>query len=327
MRNFVLGLSCLTVASMLAMPVSAQQFAPKKPECIAGAAPGGGWDFVCRTTAKVMFDLGLVKERIQVVNMTGGGGGVAYAHVANERADDDNLIVAASKSVSMRLAQGAYPGNTMQDVRWLAAFGAEYGAIAVAANSDIRTLDDLVASLKDDPRSIAFSGGSSVGGNDHLKILKLAKVAGIEDLRQMKYVAFSGGGEAITQLLAGSVQAISSDFSEIMGFVESGDVRIIAVLSPERLAAFDQFPTAKEQGYDVTGLNWRGLYVPRNMSDEAYGFWLDTVRRMTASDEFRDLLVSAGIEPLSLFDADADALVASDIEETQALSRELGLMN
>lgn len=326
MNSIAKALGLAVSLAFASAPLQAQAFEPSKPQCLAGAAPGGGWDFVCRTVAKTMFDLDLVKQRIQVVNMTGGGGGVAYAHVANERAEDDDLLLAVSKSSSMRLAVGAYPGNTKDDVRWLSIFGAEYGALAVSKDSDIQSLDDLMAKIKEDPRAVAFSGGSAVGGNDHLKVLKLAQNAGVEDVRQLKYVAFSGGGEAITQLLAGSVQVISSDFSEVLGFVESGDVRIISVMSPERLEGFDQFPTAIEQGYDVVGLNWRGLAVPKNMSSDAYNYWLDTAKAMTESDEFKKLLLDAGIAPLYLFDEEADAVVAEDINETQALAKELGLM-
>lgn len=110
----------------------AQDFQPESPECIAPANPGGGWDFICRTTAKYLFDLGLIEDSMQVTNMTGGGGGVAFAHTVKERNDDDNLIVAASMSTSARIAQGVFEGATKEDVHWLATFGAEYGAIAVA---------------------------------------------------------------------------------------------------------------------------------------------------------------------------------------------------
>src|SRR5210317_2331077 len=77
-------------------------------ECIAPANPGGGWDFTCRQIGKIMYDIGAVKDPIQVTNMAGAGGGLAYAHVVNERNDDGDLIVAASTATATRLAQNAY---------------------------------------------------------------------------------------------------------------------------------------------------------------------------------------------------------------------------
>lgn len=72
--------------------------------------------------------------------MSGAGGGVGFAQFVNDRNDDNNLIVAASNGTTSRLAQGAYPGSSPNDVEWLATFGAEYGAIAVAADPEFKNL-------------------------------------------------------------------------------------------------------------------------------------------------------------------------------------------
>ena len=190
---------------------------------------------------------------MQVTNLAGGGGGVAYAAVVNKRGDDNDLIVAASSATATRLAQGAYPGNTMDQVRWVGAIGADYGVIAVAAKSPIKDLKELMAQMKEKPSSIAVAGGSAVGGWDHLKVLIAANAAGISDVRKVKYIAFNGGGEAVTQLLAGSVQAFSGDISEAKGFVDSGDIRVVAVLSPERLEGeYAAFPDGKRAGHRCT---------------------------------------------------------------------------
>lgn len=318
------------VAAIAAMTgvsgASAQNFQPENPECIAPSNPGGGWDFICRTTAKFLHDLEIIEDTMQVTNMSGGGGGVGFAHVSNERNEDNNLIVAASNGTTSRLAQGAYPDASPDDVRFLATFGAEYGAIAVAADSEIDGLKELMDMVKANPRSIAWSGGSAVGGYDHIKPLLLAKAAGVEDVRQLKYVAFDGGGEAMAALLSNSVQVLSSDFSEIRGFVESGDVRIIAVLAPERLTGNDQFPTAKEQGFDVVGANWRGLYMPRGASEEAYDFWTNAIKKMTEDEGFRQQLLGAGIEPFNNFGKDMDAFVKDNIAQITRISKEIGII-
>lgn len=177
-------------------------FESERPFCIAPSAAGGGWDFTCRQTGKVLQDLKLIGSTMQVSNLAGGGGGVAYAEVVNKHKKENDLIVAASSATTTRLAQRGYPGNTMDQVRWLGAVGADYRVIGVAADSPINSLPEQV---KADPRSIAFAGGSAVGGWDHLKVLMTVREVGVEDIRQVKYVAFMGGGEAITQLLSGSV--------------------------------------------------------------------------------------------------------------------------
>ncbi|WP_458789792.1 Bug family tripartite tricarboxylate transporter substrate binding protein [Yoonia sp. MH D7] len=321
----------LTLAALIvgasALSASAQEFTPENPECIAPAAPGGGWDFTCRQVGKTMQDQGLIAKTMQVVNLAGGGGGVAYAEVVNKRNESDDLIVAASTATATRLAQGAYPGNTMSEVRWLASIGADYGVIAVAADSEIADLTGLLDAMKNDPSSISVAGGSAVGGWDHLKVLIAANAYGIEDVRSVKYIAFDGGGEAVTQLLAGSVQAFTGDVSEAKGFVESGDIRVLAVLAPERLEGdFAQYPTAREQGVDAIGANWRGFYAPGGMSDEAYDGWVSKIATLYASDEWKEVMASNGIAPLDLQGPAFQEFVAESIAQIETISRNIGII-
>lgn len=310
-----------------ALGAQAQGFTPENPECIAPANPGGGWDFTCRQVGKSLQDLGLLNKTVQVVNLAGGGGGVAFAEVVNKRNDDNDLIVAASSATATRLAQGAYPGNTMDQVRWVASVGADYGVIAVAADSPIKTLPELLDKIKNDPTTVSVAGGSAVGGWDHLKVLIAANAYGITDVRSVKYIAFDGGGEAVTQLLAGSVQAFTGDISEAKGFVDSGDIRVLAVLAPERLPGeFDKFPTAKEQGVDAIGANWRGFYAPGGMSDGAYNSWVSKISDLYASDEWKQVMAANGLAPLSLQGEDFQAFVAKSVAQIQQISRDIGII-
>ncbi|WP_170349510.1 MULTISPECIES: Bug family tripartite tricarboxylate transporter substrate binding protein [Ruegeria] len=296
-------------------------------ECIAPANPGGGWDFTCRQVGKSLQDLGLIDQTMQVVNLAGGGGGVAFAEVVNKRGEDNELIVAASAATATRLAQGAYPGNTMDQVRWLAAIGADYGVIAVAADSPVNTLPELLDQIKADPTAVSVAGGSAVGGWDHLKVLIAANAYGIDDVRSVKYIAFDGGGEAVTQLLAGSVQAFTGDISEAKGFVDSGDIKVIAVLAPERLPGeFADFPTAKEQGIDAIGANWRGFYAPGGMTDDAYGDWVGKIGDLYASDEWKEVMAANGLAPLDLQGADFQNFVAESVGQIQTISKEIGII-
>lgn len=323
-RRAVVAAAILT---MSAFSASAQDFSPTNPECIAPADPGGGWDFTCRQVGKALQDLDLIPSTMQVVNLSGGGGGVAYAEVVNKRGDDNDLIVAASSATSTRLAQGAFPGNTMDQVRWLASVGADYGVIAVAADSEMETLPDLLDQIKADPTTISIAGGSAVGGWDHLKVLIAANAYGIDDVRAIKYIAFDGGGEAVTQLLAGSVQAFTGDLSEAKGFVQSGDIKVLAVLAPERLSGdFADFPTATEQGVEAIGANWRGFYAPGGMSDEAYAYWVDQIAALYASDEWKQVMETNGLAPLDLQGEEFQAFVSDSVSQIEQISKDIGII-
>lgn len=295
-------------------------------ECIAPANPGGGWDFTCRQIGRIMTELGLVPNMVQVTNLAGAGGGVAYTQVVSKRGSDPEVFVAASSSTTTRLAQNAFAGATADQVRWVGSIGGDPGVIVVAQDSPFQTLNDLVEAVKADPSSVAFAGGSAVGGYDHLKVLMLLNEAGFEDMRAIKYIGLDGGADAITQTVGGFAQAMTGDLSEITGFIRSGDVRPIAVLSEERVAGFDDVPTAKEQGIDSVSMNWRGVYVPKDISDEDYDKWVDMLRQVGESEQWQAVMAENGLESYALFGDEFEAFVNQSIADVQDISREIGLV-
>ncbi len=295
-------------------------------ECIAPANPGGGWDFTCRSIGKIMFDIGAVDAPIQVTNMAGGGGGLAFSHVVNERNDDADLIVAASSATATRLAQNAYGGATSDQVRFLGAIGADPGVIVVANDSPHQSLTDLIDAIKADPSSVTFAGGSAAGGFDHLKVLMALGRAGFDDVRAVKYIGVDGGADAITQTIGGFTQAMTGDISEVVGFLKSGDVRVLASFTEERIPGFEDIPTAKEQGIDVVAVNWRGLYVPKGISDDDYQKWSDALAQVGASDAWAEQMAANGLAPFNRVGDDFQAYVDGVIGEIQTLSREIGVI-
>ena len=309
----------------LATPLLA--FEAGNTECIAPANPGGGWDFTCRQVGKALYDLKLVPGPVKVTNMAGAGGGVAYGYVISKRGDDANLLVAASTSTTTRLAQDKFPGMDKDMVKWIGTLGADYGIIAVGKDSPFQTLADFMTALKTDPSQVAIGGGSAVGGWDHFKVLIAAKAAGIKNLNKVKYIAFQGGGEAITQVLGGHIQAYTGDVSEVQGHLESGGIRILAVLSEERLPGdMSEIPTALEQGVDAVCPNWRGFYVPKDISDDAYNYWSDSMETLYKSAEWKEIMTNNGLMPFFKKGADFDAFVAKQVSDIRELSKELGII-
>ena len=295
-------------------------------ECIAPANPGGGWDFTCRQIGKILFDIGEVDAPVQVTNMAGGGGGLAYSHVVNERADDADLIVAASSATTTRLAQNAFGGMTADQVRFVGAIGADPGVIVVAADSPMNSLNDMIEAIKAEPGSVAFAGGSAAGGFDHLKVLQVLKAGGFDDIRAVKYIGVDGGADAITQTVGGFTQAMTGDMSEVVGFLQSGEVKALAVLTEERVPGFEDIPTAMEQGIDVVAVNWRGLYVPKNISDDAFNAWADKLAAVAASDEWKEAMAANGLAPFTKVGGDFQSWVDSVVASTVELSKEIGVI-
>jgi len=319
----------MAVMLMVLVGMAAQGYAFEagNTECIAPANPGGGWDFTCRQVGKTLYDLKLVPGPVKVTNMAGAGGGVAYGYVISKRGDDPNLLIAASTSTTTRLAQNKFPGMNKDMVRWVGALGADYGIIAVSKDSPYKNLGDFMAAIKKDPSKVSIGGGSAVGGWDHFKVLIAAKAAGVKNLNRIKYIAFQGGGEAITQLLGGHIQAYTGDVSEVQGHFEAGSIRILAVLSEERLpGAMSSVPTAVEQGVDAVCPNWRGFYVPKNISDDAYNYWANAMDTLYKSPEWKKIMADNGLMPFFKNGKVFEAFVAKQVGDIHDLSKELGII-
>jgi putative tricarboxylic transport membrane protein len=295
-------------------------------ECIAPASPGGGWDFTCRQIGKIMFDIGAVDQPVQVTNMSGAGGGLAYNHVVAERNDDADLIVAASSATTTRLAQNAYAGMTADRVRFVGAIGADPGVIVVAKDSKFNNLGDLVNAIKANPGSVSFAGGSATGGFDHMKPLMILQRAGFTDIRKVKYISLDNGADAITQTIGGFTQAMTGDMSEVVGFLKAGEIRVLAVLTEERIPGFEDIPTAREQGFDVVAVNWRGLYIPRGVSDDTFNLWAGRLQKVADSAEWKQAMAANGLAPFTKVGGDFQSYIDGLVAEVRKLSKELGVI-
>lgn len=294
-------------------------------ECIAPSNPGGGWDFTCRTIGRILTELDLVDGNVQVTNMPGGVGAVTFAMVASERPADAELIVATSTVGITQIAQGRYPAP-LDSMRYLAMLGADVGVIAVDDESPIQSLAELNEIMVNDPTSIVTAGSSGAGGWDHIRLLMVADAAGLENLSDLRWVQFDGGTDAVTQMMGGQIDVVSTDMGEIAGFVESGDIRILAALSDEPIPAFPDIPTAASQGVDVTGYNWRGLYTGGEVTDEEYAAWVEKLETLYNSEEWQTAATESGLVPIWRGGDEFETFVREQAQIMEDISRDIGII-
>lgn len=300
---------------------------PKRPECIAPASPGGGFDLTCKLAQSALLDGKHLSSPMRVTYMPGGIGAVAYNSVVAQRSSDPGTITAFSTGSLLNLAQGKFGRYDETAVKWLAAVGTSYGAIAVRSDSEFKTLSDLVAALKEDPSKVVIGSGGTVGSQDWMQTALVARAAGI-DARSLRYVAMEGGGELATALLGGHIQVASSDIADAMPHIESGDMRILAILADERLEGdiVEDIPTAKEQGFDVSWPVVRGFYMGPDVSDEDFAWWKNSFDELLASDDFATLRAQRELFPFAMTGDELDAYVKQQVAQYKALAAEFGLV-
>lgn len=301
--------------------------APKRPECIAPAKPGGGFDLTCKLVQSGLKDTGLLDKPMRVSYMPGGVGAVAYnSIVSNDRASGDKIIAFSTGSI-LNLSQGKFGQYTEKDVKWLAAVGTDYGMVAVNANSPYKNLADLVNALKADPKKVSFGAGGSVGGQDWMQTALLAKAAGVNP-SNMSYVAMEGGGEAVTAVLGNHIQVVSAGIAEVMPHVTAGKLRVLAVFAPNRLeGSMKDIPTAKEQGYDIEWPVVRGYYMGPDVSAESYNWWKANFDKMLADPKFAELRTQRELLPFSMTGDELAQYVYTETDKLRQLSAEFNLVD
>lgn len=321
------GVAALAVAGLVGFGPMAAAAEPSRPECVAPAKPGGGFDLTCRLAQSALKDSGALKSPLRIVYMPGGIGAVAYNNIVTQRPGEAGTIVAFSGGSLLNLAQGKFGKYTVDDVRWVAAVGADYGVAVVRNDSPYKDLKSLMAAFKQDPTQIVLGAGGSIGSQDWMKAALTAKAAGV-DYKRMRFVAFEGGGEAVTALRGGHIQAYMGDAAEAATMLEGGaPIRVLAVYHKERLPGkLANVPTASEQGFDIEWPIIRGFYVGPKVSDADYKWWVDAFGKTMGRAGFAQLQQQQGLFPFNKTGPELDAFVKERTKAYAELAQSFGLM-
>ena len=296
-------------------------------ECIVPSKPGGAMDLTCKLAQKGLQALpSTANQQVRISYLPGGIGAVAWhTLVSQRRAEADTLVVFSGGSL-LNLAQGKFGKASAADVRWVAALGVDYGMLAVRADSPFKTLADLVAALRRHPEKVLIGVSGTIGSQDWVKMALLVKQAGI-DPKVLRFVALEGGGEAFTAMQAGHVQLVSGDASEATLYAKPGSIRVLAVLSEQRLPGkLAQVPTAREQGVDLVWPVIRGVWMGPQVSDADYRKWVANFDGMLASAQFARERAAYGLYPFALTGDALTAYVRTAVVDYGKRAGELGLV-
>ena len=318
-KRFIL---LLTLSAALAQAGPA-----KNARCIAPAKPGGGFDLTCQLLRDSLQASGVTRSPLSITYQPGGIGALTFKNVVTQNPADGTTVVAFSSGSLLNLAQGRFGPYTAANVRWLYSVGMDYGVIAVRQNAPYKNLAQLVAALNEAPQSMMVGAGGSIGSQDWFKAALLARAAGISH-KTMRFVAFEGGGEALSALSGGHVQVLAGDAAEVGQQVDQGaKVRILAVLADTRLPGrWSQVPTAKEQGYDIRWPILRGVYLGPDVNEGERKEWGEALSRATANPKFEQLLTRAGLQKTALTGAALEQLIQHQTKEYQQLAQDFGLL-
>jgi putative tricarboxylic transport membrane protein len=265
---------------------AAQGWSPtKNVEIVVGSAPGGSNDRTARFVERVLREHKLVTVTMSVNNVSGGGGQRSYAHVNQRQGDAHYLLIGTTGLLTGHITgQGQF---YYADFTPIASLFNDYTVYAVNAASKIADGKDLIARLRKDPTSVATGFATALGSHQHVAAGLLLKAVGGKP-RELKAVAFKGSAEAVTQLLGGHLDLVTTAAGNAAPHVAAGRLRVVGVAAPKRLAgALADVPTWKELGIDLVYGGWRSIMGPKGITPEQVAYWEGVLRKATQVPEWR----------------------------------------
>lgn len=303
----------------------AQAWQPdRNVEIVINTAPGSGQDVTGRLIQSILQERKLVTAPITINNKPGGGGIIAYTHLQSQ-SGNGHFISIASKSLLTNHISGRAP-LTYSNLTPLAILFDEYITVAVKADSPIKSGRELIDRLKRDPGALSFGVATSLGNPNHQGIAMALKVSGI-DLRKTRTPVFQSGGQALTALLGGHVDAVPGSVGLMRKHLEAGSIRVIAIAAPQRLGGiFANVPTWREQGADAIVSNWRGLIGPPGMTASQIVYWDNVIKQLTQTEAWKKELADNNWDNEYRNAAETKKYMDADYAELKAFLTELELV-
>ena len=265
---------------------SGQGWVPQKNvELVVGSAPGGSNDKTARSVEKMLRELKLVPTTLTVLNKPGGGGNIMFTYV-NQHAGDPHYLMVGTTALLSNHIVGTSKINYSHFTPISSLFN-DYVVFAVNAQSPIKTGRELADRLKKDPKSISLGFATSLGSHNHITAGMLMKAMGASP-RDLKPVAFKGSSEAITALLGGHLELVTTAAGNVAGHVQSGKLRVVGVSAPKRLpGVYANVPTWQEQGVNLVYGGWRSIMGPKGITAAQVAYWEGVLKKASQSAEWK----------------------------------------
>jgi putative tricarboxylic transport membrane protein len=324
MKNFVRAVGAC-IAACLALACGAARAQEWKPtasvEFIVPSGPGGAADQYGRAMGVAFEQMKLLNGQSWVPVNKSSGTGVIALQAVQQKPGNPHVLSLLYTGITISNLTGELK-LTPADFTPVALFLRETMAVTVRSDSKFASARDLVEQLKRDPSSVRFG---YLGHHVLLSLVKPLKAAGV-DIGKLTLVPYRSTAEALTALMAGTVDVVPGSTPNLVGLLGAGRVRALAVSSPERLGGlFANVPTWREQGVDASFNSVYGVLLPKGVPPEAVRFWENAFQQLSTNRDWLALLERNGARPVTLDQKQTIEYFAREREELAPLVRELHL--
>ncbi len=294
LNGAALAAMTLAMGASAALTTAAHAEYPERPiTVVIPYGPGGATDISGRTLAVPLGKL--VPQPVLTVNRTGAGGATGTVTVRNADPDGYTMMIARVGSHTVNPAMKATLPYKLEEFDFVGVYEINPVACAVAANSDIKSMEDLVSRIKAKPKSISYSS-SGVGSLLHIAGAMAMREFGIENpVEELVHIPLKGGGAAATAVLSGTATFICTNSSALASFVANKQLRPLMVTTKDPVPGFD-CPTANDLGKPNLNqlVGWSGIAGPKGIPEEVKTKWKEWLAKATTDKGFLDKMTTRG---------------------------------
>ncbi|WP_394214932.1 Bug family tripartite tricarboxylate transporter substrate binding protein [Brachybacterium vulturis] len=253
---------------------------------------GGGSDIAGRAIATGLEEV--TGATITVENRVGGSGAVGYTDLVNAEGDGTVLLASETALITLPIVQDV--DFSYESFTPIMKVGEDFNIVVVAADSPFQSISELIDAAKSEKLTAAVSGAT---GPDHIAWSLIEQEQDIA----LERVTFESTSEVLAALMGGHVQVAASSPGELSGQLESGDVRALCALAPERYEyeLLADIPTGAEEGVDVTFAQWRGFIAPGGIDDAAREYWIEKAKEYERTDGYTEFIESNMLQPATAY--------------------------
>ncbi len=302
-------LACAAIGLMASQsPVLAQagKFPDRPVKLIVTYPPGGSSDLMARVMGQKLSEIW--GQPVVIESKPGAAGSIGMEFAARQPNDGYTFVIGNLGPAGVNPLLQKLPYNMEKDFIPVSLSATGANILVVPANSPYKSVKDIIADAKANPGKISF-GTSGPGSMSHLAAELMMRQAGIK----MVAIPYKGGGQAVTDVLAGQLPMIISDALPVSQHIASGKLRALAITSEKRSPLFPEIPTFAEAGLDgMVALNWWGVYLPAGTPQAIVDNYNAALAKAMVNPDLKDRFNKLGVEPHSTSPADFRAFLANE---------------
>jgi len=313
--------AALTLWSFLACVVSLAQEFPSRPvRIVVPSAPGGGFDLVGRVLAQKLGEQ--MGQAFVVENRPGAGTLVGTQLVARANPDGYSLVVGGLSNIALNMGLYKDPGyDSLTDLVPVSLVVSHSYTLVARKDLPLASLKEVIAFARANPGKLNI-GTSGIGTGQYIGAAIIAALAGVDIVK----VPYKGAQPVYQDLLAGRVDLFFDNTTTTRPYVESGQVKALAVSSRDRSPTMPQVPSLIETGaVDLEMETWFGLFAPARTPRTIVERLRAEVDKATRSAEVRSRLEMGSGRSLRMSPAETEAFVKAEVAKWVALLHKAGI--